>query len=524
MQNTKYLYTTIACFIMLVCYNSSVIAGENTWTTEGPTGASVKTIAINPQENNIIYIGTIQNGVYKSTDAGESWMHLEISSNLQSTTMRKIVIHPFAPDTVYATTAGGIFKSIDAGLSWVNISPPGRENQEFRAVVLDPQHPYIIITGGVWDRWKSTNSGQSWTEFSIDPEGGMDHEIDGLAINPQNPNIMFLVTPDSQYGRGIYKSTDEGITWLSTQNNCDSSGVGRDVEIDPIDTNIIYFARDDGFRLSGGRFLSKTTDNGVNWFDISPNGLSKWSVLDICISPIDHNTVFIGTETDGIFKSTDGGLNWSPQNDSLRALSVFSIEIAPLTGTVFSGFVMDGIYKSTNGGTFWRRISQNIFAADLMDLAFMRDSTGIFAVGQIGCYFLPSGGESWRYINTGIPLGNKPGSIEMDEQNPSDIFINTFSPIYPPLSPNGVYLSIDRGLTWRFSNNGLPVDQGYFGIGISCILIILGEFTLVHFLNSRQQAFVTLMILGKPGQNVKADCPISRFTRLLLHQTIPISY
>ena len=79
MQNTKYLYTTIACFIMLVCYNSSVIAGENTWTTEGPTGASVKTIAIKFQENNIIYIGTIQNGVYKSTDAGESWMHLRNS-------------------------------------------------------------------------------------------------------------------------------------------------------------------------------------------------------------------------------------------------------------------------------------------------------------------------------------------------------------------------------------------------------------------------------------------------------------
>ncbi|MCD6162264.1 MAG: hypothetical protein J7K40_07610, partial [candidate division Zixibacteria bacterium] len=72
---------------------------ENSWSTNGPYGSSVKTIAIHPFDNQIIYIGTVENGIYKTTNGGESWNHLD-NGNIFSC-MRVIAIHPFAPDTIY---------------------------------------------------------------------------------------------------------------------------------------------------------------------------------------------------------------------------------------------------------------------------------------------------------------------------------------------------------------------------------------------------------------------------------------
>jgi len=105
----------ILLFIILYIFlASSLLADENLWSTNGPSGGSVKTIAIHPFDNQIVYLGTISNGIYRSDNAGDSWQHLDLG--ILDNTQRVIAIHPFAPETLYAATARGLFKSSDGGI------------------------------------------------------------------------------------------------------------------------------------------------------------------------------------------------------------------------------------------------------------------------------------------------------------------------------------------------------------------------------------------------------------------------
>jgi photosystem II stability/assembly factor-like uncharacterized protein len=443
-------------------------AGDDTWTTEGPYGASVKTIAVHPNVPGTLLIGTIENGIYKTNTAGESWVHIE--SDIVPTTLRKIVYHPLRPDTVYATAEGGVFLSGDGGNNWADISPPGRSGQEFRAIVLDPRHPHVILTGGVFDRWKSTDGGQSWIEFSIDPEwpGGPDHEIDAMAIDPINTNIVYLVTPDAEFGRGIYKSTDQGETWFNVHNKSDSSGGGTDVAIDWANPQTVYYARIDDLRVSAGHFLSKSTDAGASWFDISPPNLSLWGVFTLYISPWDHNTIFAGTVNDGLYKSTNGGASWAPADSGLNTHGCSALASDAGGDVIYLGLFYDGIYKSINRGSSWHKISQNIIGVGINGLSYTHTSPPtIFAASHMGCYTRSPDEETWQYIAMGLSPATRPGAIELDYFITSNIYVAVYATSYPPPVSCGLMVSTNGGNTWGLFNNGLPLEQSFGDIAIS---------------------------------------------------------
>jgi len=455
--------------VLMLLQNKNAKPGENIWTSNGPYGASVKTIAINPADHLKLFIGTIHNGIYKTSDAGEHWMHID--SDSLDFVQRQIAIHPFGPDTIYATTVRGAYKSIDGGLSWRNISPPGRERQEFRAIALDPVNPNIILTGGPFDRWKSTDSGQNWYRFSIDPEGGMDFPIEALAINPESTNIVYLLTSSAEFGKGIYKSTDGGETWFNTHNNSDSSGFGEDVVIDPSNTNIIYYVRVDAFRQSiGGHFVSKSTDAGLSWTDISPIVQGEWGARSLVISPSNSDILYLATMGDGVFKSTDAGFSWSTVNSGLNKYNCIDLEIDSIDGSIYLGTVGDGIYKSTNNGASWRKISYNILAQPCTAMAFLLQTPPTaFVVGGSGCYRQTPGDSTWEYVATAVSPRYNLSDISTDRFLPQNMYLT--SALFPSYDSDtlGFYLSTDSGQSWNLRSNGLPLDGIYEGIAISYI-------------------------------------------------------
>ncbi len=206
----------------------SVHAGDNLWTTGGPYGGSVKTVAIHPLDHRILLLGTIQSGIYRSTDSGASWLHL--NSPVVFPNQRVLRFHPWGPDTIYAATARGLLKSTDAGSTWESIAPPGHEQYEYRAFAINPEFPWILFAAGGVDAWKSTDAGQTWHDLNRTPSVG----LEDFAIDPTDTRVMYFTSGSVPCGLESGKARTQEIlgspskttliqrcvvawTWKSTQ-------------------------------------------------------------------------------------------------------------------------------------------------------------------------------------------------------------------------------------------------------------------------------------------------------------------
>ncbi len=463
MSTIKMIAYKVSIMLFMSLYGVPANSQDNTWVTSGPPGGSIMTIAINPLNNNIIYVGTVQKGIFKTTDGGISWRHLD--SNILYMNQRVIAIHPTAPDTVYAATNGGIFKSSDAGETWRLLYPPSGHDAEYRAFIINPQNPSMLFAGGL-PEWKSTDSGESWFQLNIWPRVG----IDAFAVNYRNPNEMYFASGSVLYGLGVWKSDDMGETWFSIQNNIDSSrSTGTDVAIDPTDSNILYFSRN-SVNSGNNKCLFKSTDGGQYWIDISPQQLTEFNIKKIAIFPHNNQIIFVCTFTDGVLKSTDGGVAWVPKNQGLDGLRTKTIVIDSISDIIYLGTYINGLYKSLDNGETWQSISENITASYCNTIAFKPDDPSpIYASATNGIFKSADIGQSWERINIGIPIQNIPGGgIIFDNLNSNNIFLTSSQTEFPDV-PAGIYRSTDSGVSWEFLINGIALEIGLNDIAISCL-------------------------------------------------------
>jgi photosystem II stability/assembly factor-like uncharacterized protein len=126
-----------------------------------PGGGWIYDLVLDPSNPNTLYAGKNGEGVFKSTNGGDSWH--PINSGLTNLEVRALVIDPTQPQTLYAGTGGGVFKSTDGGSSWSAVNT-GLTNLKVWALAIDPLRPNWIYAGthngGVF---KSTNGGGNWT-------------------------------------------------------------------------------------------------------------------------------------------------------------------------------------------------------------------------------------------------------------------------------------------------------------------------------------------------------------------------
>jgi photosystem II stability/assembly factor-like uncharacterized protein len=218
-----------------------------TWDniTDGKTDiSSVGAITVAPSDPNVIYVGTGESqlredltygtGVYRSTDAGQSWSHLGLADAQQITAIR---VHPTNPDIAYLAAIGhafgpnserGIYRTVDGGKSWkkilfINDSTGGND------ISIDPSNPRIIFAsmwkfqrtawgmeagGGKSGLWKSTDSGDTWKEITANP--GMPKAPIGkigVAVSPANSRRIYASVEAKDTLGGIFRSDDGGDTW-----------------------------------------------------------------------------------------------------------------------------------------------------------------------------------------------------------------------------------------------------------------------------------------------------------------------
>ena len=179
--------------------------GKDNWPTVGLDTFSPRAIVVGQKNPDIIFAGTHKVGVYRSSDAGESWV--EVNNGISYPDMRAMLIHPGNDQVVYAgTDGGGVFKTVDGGESWKEINH-GLIDKVIRSMVMDPRDPDVIYAGTWHGVYKTMDGGKNW---SADPEGLYDVDVRTIALDPSNPDIVYAGTQP----RCVYRSEDGGKTWV----------------------------------------------------------------------------------------------------------------------------------------------------------------------------------------------------------------------------------------------------------------------------------------------------------------------
>ncbi|GHM99320.1 hypothetical protein WSM22_08100 [Cytophagales bacterium WSM2-2] len=318
----------------------------------------------------------------------------------------------------FGSTGGGVWRTTDAGNTWSNISD-GFFGGSIGAVAVSEWDNNVIYVGqgegtvrgnvsfghGIF---RSTDAGKTWTFCGLKNS----NHVLRIRIHPKNPDLVYaavlgdLFKPSEE--RGIYRSDDGGKNWKRILfANADAGAA--DLCMDPNNPRILFAStwriRRTPYSLeSGGEgsALWKSTDGGETWKNISSNeGLPKgiWGISGVSVSPVNSNRVYaiIENENGGVYRSDDGGEKWTKMNDdrSLRQRAWYYSKIYADTKDVDIVYVMNVSYhKSKDGGKTFRSMNAN--HGDHHDLWIApEDNQRMIIADDGGGEVSFDGGENW---------------------------------------------------------------------------------------------------------------------------------
>jgi photosystem II stability/assembly factor-like uncharacterized protein len=300
---------------------------------------SIGAIAVDPSNEKVVWVGTgegwtrnsasVGDGIYKSTDGGETWEHMGLSNSERIT---KIVVHPTNGDIVYACVPGklwsdsierGLYKTSDGGKTWKLVLKGPNASTGCSGVTLDPSNPNVILAG-LWDfrrkgwtfrsggegpdapsgsgLFRSTDGGETWTELTAESNAGLPTKPWGrieVTFAPSDSKIVyaFIEGKDS----ALFYSADSGKTWEARDKS-------RNMVWRPF-----YFARlavdpKDSDRLFKMNLNLIVSEDGGKSFSVTSGG-SHGDWHDVWIDP-DNPQHLIGGDDGGLWLSYDGGNRW----------------------------------------------------------------------------------------------------------------------------------------------------------------------------------------------------------------------
>ncbi|MDA7558953.1 glycosyl hydrolase, partial [Flavobacteriaceae bacterium] len=234
------------------------------------------------------------------------------------------------------STGGGIWKTTDAGTTWLNISDGFLKTGTVGAIAVSESDPNVVIAGmgehaarGVMTSmgdgvYKSTDAGKTWKHIGLEAS----RHISDIIIHPNNPDIFYVTVQGSQYGpslqRGVYRTQDGGTNWQRVLYVDDITGASS-LSMDMNNPRILYASmwqhqRYPWIMESGGETsgLYKSTDGGSTWKQMK-NGLPQaFGKSGISVSRANSNRVFAVIEAEGdkagVYRSDNAGKKWQQIN------------------------------------------------------------------------------------------------------------------------------------------------------------------------------------------------------------------
>lgn len=294
--------------------------GVNRWTTSGPFGGTITSLAIDPTNPDTVYAGT-SGQVFKSRDGGLNWTASFSVPGMTLSGRSGLAIDPVDSSNVYDATGTGVFKSSDAGGNWTAVGP-GAQNQYAFSVAIDPLAHSTVYTGTAGGLFKSDDGGTSWSGPLLASW------IYNLVFSAQTPATVFAADFDDSFYSAFYpsylsRSTDQGATWSHADTGIWI--VPGSLAIDPTNPSNLYAGN---YRGDG---VYKSENSGSTWTPIS-SSLGFGSVSAVAIDSRNPRTLYAATHGAGVVRSADGGATWTEFNTGLPIRDVTALAI-DRTGT-----------------------------------------------------------------------------------------------------------------------------------------------------------------------------------------------
>ncbi len=446
--------------------------GSANWTFVGPThpggytqngsyhspGGSgrVNTIAFDPNNSNVIWLGTPAGGLWKSTDNGNTWTLM--NTGLEVLGVSAIVIDPTNSNIIYIGTgdkdAGdtrsvGILKSTDGGATWNTTSVTFTASQGARCtkILMSPTDHNTLLASFNGIVYKTTDGFASKTTVLQDI-------IWDMEFKPGDPNTVYAV------GTKFYKSTNGGNSFTQVSSGLPSTNVQRmDLAVSADEPNSVWVlaGRDRNYSYdfyglykstnSGGSFstLYDYTDGNLLGWD--PNagtsssgnsGGQSFYDLSLAVNPANANEIFVGGVN--LYRSTNGGSSWWCSAYWLDGSSYpyahadYHVIIYKNSSTLYVGND-GGIFVSTNNGSAWTDICNNLGIAQVAKIGISATNPNLIMAGMQDNGTNKYNGTSWNIVYGGD------GCEALCDPTNDDI-------IYASYVNGALYRSTNGGSSW----------------------------------------------------------------------------
>lgn len=496
------------CFISSLSFSQAVdssLYNSLQWRSIGPYrgGRTVGAAGV-PQQPNVFYIGVNNGGVWKTTDYGRKWF--PIFDDQPTGSIGTISVAPSDPDIVYVgsgeglhrpdlSTGNGIYKSTDAGKTWVHLGL--RDGQQIPRIAIDKNNPdriFVAVLGHPYGPneergiFRSTDGGKTFEKalYIDENTGGDDVEID-----PGNPDIIFATLWQSREGPwengqwsgakgGVFKSTDGGNTWKKLSKDFPANMVQAHIAIAPSSPNIIYVAmgtsESNEYGTGSGMGIYRSDDTGENWKKISEDGrpearIGGGDVPEIMVDAKNPEKVYSASIV--AWRSTDGAKTWTAINGAPGGNDYQNVWINPIDTNIILITGDQGAIITVNGGDTWSSwynqptaqlyhvSADNAFPYNLYSGQQESGSVGISSRGNDGQITFrdwhPVAAEEYGYVaadplNSNIIYGGKISKyIKLNGQaqsiTPQPVrngdyrFVRTEPVIFSPIDPHTLYFA-----------------------------------------------------------------------------------
>jgi len=454
--------------------------GGSTWNPifDDQAYLAIGALEVDPNNANTLYAGTgdrnfgggshLGNGIYKSTNAGTTWVQ---SGLIEASIVTDIIVDPSNSQRLFASTLGnvfeknthrGVYRSLNGGLSWDNVLFVSDSSGAID-LLIDPTNSDVLyttiqnrmrtetsslITGPDVGIYKTTDGGNSWNELTNGLPLGEQVRI-GLAMSPTDPNTVYACYTDTSLDvLDVYKSNNAGTSWI-----------GMDVHNAGLPDNVQgnfgwYFGEiyqnpyNANQLLIPGVDMYTTTDEGLSWYANVP----PWYTYEVhadkhAILFLDSLSYIIATDG-GLYKTTDNGATWT-DIENIPVTQFYHIDVDPLNPGIYGGGAQDNGSMQGNASQYnsWDRL----YGGDGFRITFLEnDDDGNYYQTQRG---------GLRYVNQSFsenidlrPVFTDPDRVNWDmpyhiNEDEELLFSGTSKVHLMESAPYGMYTAISEDLT-----------------------------------------------------------------------------